>query len=71
MRELLAGGRVQLRPWQPGDVDTLVAHANDAAVSRGLSTRFPYPYTRAERGLLAITCADSRARPSSSITQGA
>jgi len=48
MRELLAGGRVQLRPWQPGDVDTLLAHANDAAVSRGLSTRFPYPYTRAD-----------------------
>ena len=48
MREALLGGRVQLRPWQAGDLDALVEHANDAAVSRGLGTRFPYPYTRAD-----------------------
>ncbi|AMJ58618.1 MULTISPECIES: GNAT family N-acetyltransferase [Stenotrophomonas] len=48
MREPLLDGRVQLRPWQAGDLDALVEHANDAAVSRGLSTRFPFPYTRAD-----------------------
>lgn len=42
------GGRVQLRPWQPQDLSSLVHHADDAAVSRGLSTRFPFPYTRAD-----------------------
>lgn len=34
-----------LRPWQPGDRDSLVRHANDERVSRGLSDRFPFPYT--------------------------
>lgn len=48
MREPLLNGRVQLRPWQAGDLESLLVHANDAAVSRGLSTRFPYPYTRAD-----------------------
>ncbi len=48
MREALLGGRVQLRPWQRDDVESLLEHADDAAVSRGLSTRFPYPYTRAD-----------------------
>lgn len=35
-----------LRPWRRDDLDSLVAHADDAEVSRGLSDRFPYPYTR-------------------------
>ena len=48
MREPLLGGRVQLRPWQAGDLEALLEHANDVEVSRGLSTRFPYPYTRAD-----------------------
>lgn len=48
MREPLLGGRVQLRPWQTGDLEALLEHANDVEVSRGLSTRFPYPYTRAD-----------------------
>lgn len=34
-----------LRPWRLGDRDALVRHANDESVSRGLSDRFPYPYT--------------------------
>lgn len=42
------GGRVQLRRWQPDDLESLLLHADDAAVSRGLSTRFPCPYTRAD-----------------------
>jgi len=48
MREPLLGGRIQLRPWQSGDLDALLEHANDPAVSRGLSARFPLPYTRAD-----------------------
>lgn len=35
-----------LRPWRQDDLDSLVAHGNDERVSRGLSHRFPYPYTR-------------------------
>ncbi|MEH6420921.1 GNAT family N-acetyltransferase [Pseudomonas sp. CGJS7] len=37
-----------LRPWRAGDIDSLLAHADDEQVSRGLSDRFPYPYTRAD-----------------------
>lgn len=35
-----------LRPWQVGDLDSLVLHANDESVSRTVSDRFPFPYTR-------------------------
>ncbi len=35
-----------LRPWRMQDLDDLLTHANDEAVSRGLSDRFPFPYTR-------------------------
>jgi len=35
-----------LRPWRSDDLDALVQHANDERVSRGLSDRFPFPYTR-------------------------
>lgn len=48
MREPLLQGRVQLRSWQRSDLSSLLLHADDAAVSRGLSTRFPYPYTRVD-----------------------
>ena len=35
-----------LRSWRARDLDALVLHANDEAVSSGLSDRFPFPYTR-------------------------
>ncbi|MGO4263494.1 GNAT family N-acetyltransferase [Lysobacter sp. TAB13] len=35
-----------LRPWRNDDLDDLVAQANHERISRGLSDRFPYPYTR-------------------------
>lgn len=35
-----------LRSWRASDLDALVAHANDELVSRGVSDRFPFPYTR-------------------------
>lgn len=44
----LHGDGFVLRPWRRDDLDALLVHANDAAVSRGLRDRFPYPYTRAD-----------------------
>nr|WP_285315690.1 GNAT family protein [Stenotrophomonas maltophilia] len=42
----LQGEGFRLRPWRPDDLESLLRHANDAEVSRGLRDRFPYPYTR-------------------------
>ncbi|WP_242111579.1 GNAT family N-acetyltransferase [Luteimonas aquatica] len=39
---------IRLRPWRIEDLDALVRHADDAQVSRGVSDRFPSPYTRAD-----------------------
>jgi RimJ/RimL family protein N-acetyltransferase len=44
----IVGDGFVLRPWCPGDLESLLRHANDEAVSRGLRDRFPYPYTRAD-----------------------
>ncbi|RDZ29534.1 GNAT family N-acetyltransferase [Lysobacter silvisoli] len=41
-----AGAGFVLRPWRADDLDSLLAHADDEQVSRGVSDRFPYPYTR-------------------------
>lgn len=38
-------GVALLRPWRPDDLESLVANASHADVSRGLRDRFPYPYT--------------------------
>lgn len=37
-----------LRPWRADDLDALLRHADDPRVPRGLSDRFPHPYTRAD-----------------------
>lgn len=37
-----------LRTWRRRDVDSLVRHADDPAVSINLRDRFPHPYTRAD-----------------------
>ena len=42
----LQGEGFLLRPWRNEDLESLLRHANDAEVSRGLRDRFPYPYTR-------------------------
>lgn len=42
MNELMGAG-FRLRPWCVGDAAALVAHADDARVSAGLSDRFPFP----------------------------
>lgn len=35
-----------LRAWRAEDLDSLVLHANDDWISRSVSDRFPFPYTR-------------------------
>ncbi|WP_115006744.1 GNAT family N-acetyltransferase [Xanthomonas campestris] len=44
----LQGEGFVLRRWRQDDLDALLMHANDPLVPRGLSTRFPHPYTRAD-----------------------
>ena len=42
----LQGDGFVLRRWRADDLDDLVANANDPAVARATSDRFPHPYTR-------------------------
>lgn len=44
----LQGVRCQLRPWRPGDLPSLVRHANNPAVAAQLRDVFPHPYTVAD-----------------------
>lgn len=44
----LRGDGFMLRRWQPTDLAALLRHAADPAIHRGLSDRFPHPYTRAD-----------------------
>ncbi len=45
---VLRGEGFSLRPWAQDDLASLVKHANDERVSRGLRDRFPFPYTQAD-----------------------
>ena len=42
----LQGDGFVLRPWRATDLDSLVRHADDPQVARGVSDRFPFPYAR-------------------------
>ena len=55
MRLDLGDGFV-VRPFDGGDLEALVEHANNLNVSRNLEDRFPYPYTHddAERWLALV-----------------
>lgn len=44
----IVGNGFELRPWQIGDVSSLVEHANDPDVALQLRDRFPSPYTRTD-----------------------
>lgn len=44
----LQGEGFVLRPWRETDLESLLAHADDEQVARGVSDRFPFPYTRAD-----------------------
>jgi [ribosomal protein S5]-alanine N-acetyltransferase len=37
-----------LRPWKPGDEESLVRHANNRKIWRNLRDAFPHPYTLAD-----------------------
>jgi [ribosomal protein S5]-alanine N-acetyltransferase len=37
-----------LRPWEPGDEESLVRHANNRKIWRNLRDAFPHPYTVAD-----------------------
>jgi hypothetical protein len=39
--------RSTLRPWKPGDEESLVRHANSRMIWRNLRDAFPHPYTLA------------------------
>lgn len=40
--------RSSLRPWMPGDEESLVRHANSRVIWRNLRDAFPHPYTLAD-----------------------
>jgi len=44
----IPGDGFLLRAWRPDDLAALLRHADDPEVPRGLSERFPHPYTRAD-----------------------
>lgn len=44
----LSGDGFALRPWCNDDLEALLRHADDEQVARGVSDRFPHPYTRAD-----------------------
>lgn len=44
----LEGDGFALRRWRAGDLEALLRHADDPELVRGLSDRFPNPYTRAD-----------------------
>lgn len=44
----LCGEGFVLRRWRASDLDALLRHADDPLINRGLSERFPHPYTRAD-----------------------
>lgn len=46
--DILRGDGFLLRPFRGGDADGLLAVADDARVTRWMSSRFPHPYTRAD-----------------------
>ena len=39
---------IRLRAWRMDDLESLLRHADDERIPRGLSDRFPHPYTRAD-----------------------
>ena len=41
-------GKCKVRSWHPGDVESLVKHANNQKVWITLRDRFPHPYTRTD-----------------------
>lgn len=69
--EIEAGEGIRLRAWRADDLDALVRHADDEQVSRGVSDRFPWPYTRADgEAFLAGKVIDFERGPAFAIELG-
>jgi RimJ/RimL family protein N-acetyltransferase len=50
----------QLRPWQPEDISSLVAQANNINISKNLRDSFPCPYTEEDaKTYINHTCTKS------------
>lgn len=61
MPVIIEGTLCTIRPWQTGDQDALVRHANDRAIWRNVRDAFPYPYTpETARWWLSVSNPDSR-----------
>lgn len=58
---VLHGDGFILRPWQKGDEDALVRHANNRKIWRNLTNIFPYPYTRELAEDWINRCVEGRA----------
>lgn len=43
---ILKSGLLLLRPWQPGDEDSLIKYGNNKKIAMNLRDRFPQPYTQ-------------------------
>jgi [ribosomal protein S5]-alanine N-acetyltransferase len=56
----LVGVRGTVRPWRMTDAESLVRHANDAAVARQLRDRFPQPYTASDAAAFLRVSAGAR-----------
>jgi RimJ/RimL family protein N-acetyltransferase len=50
--------RSTIRPWQAGDEDALVRHANNRKIWLNVRDRFPHPYTRADAERWISTASD-------------
>lgn len=66
--EIDIGDDLRLRAWRADDLDALLRHADDEQVSRGVSDRFPWPYTRADgEAFLAGKVVDFETGPAFAI----
>jgi RimJ/RimL family protein N-acetyltransferase len=61
-------GVALLRAWREGDLESLVANASHADVSRGLRDHFPYPYTGDDGRAWLTRTIDDRERNQHDLT---
>ncbi len=66
--EIDVGEGVRLRAWRADDLESLLRHADDEEVSRGVGDRFPWPYARADgEAFLSGKVIDFEAGPAFAI----
>ena len=57
---VIDAGPCRLRAWRDDDLEALLRHADNPAVSSGLRDRFPSPYTRADGEAFLASCSAPR-----------